>query len=51
MADKLDRDRDQEEIGQTNDDDTVNCAEEDEEFDDLDEDDSEEDEEDEDLEA
>src|SRR4051812_12488086 len=51
MADELDRDRDQEEMGQTNDSDTVNSADEDEEFDDLDDDESEEDEEDEDLEA
>jgi hypothetical protein len=51
MADKLDRDPEQEEMGQTNDDGVVNSADEDDEFDDLDDDESEDDEEDEDLEA
>ena len=52
MADELDPDRDQEEMGQTNDEAAVNTADEDEEFDDLDDDeDSEEDEEDEDQES
>jgi hypothetical protein len=51
MADELDRDRDQEEMGQTNDNEAVNSADEDDEFDDLDDDESEEDEADEDLEA
>jgi hypothetical protein len=52
MADKPDRDRDDEEMGQTNSEDIVNTADEDEEFDDSDdsdEDESEEDEDDEDL--
>jgi hypothetical protein len=50
MADELDRDRENEEMGQTNSDDMFNTADEDEEFDDSDEDgdESEEDEEDED---
>ena len=51
MADELDRDKKQEEMGQTNDAETVNSAADDEEFDDLDEDESEDDDEEEDLEA
>jgi hypothetical protein len=51
MADELDRDKNQEEMGQTNDEEPINSADEEEEFDDLDEDESDDDEEDEDQEA
>jgi hypothetical protein len=51
MPDELDRNRDNEEMGRTNDEDTVNTADADDEFDDLDEDESDENEDDEDLEA
>jgi hypothetical protein len=51
MADELDRDRKDEEMGRTNEEDIVSSADEEEEFDDLDEDESEEDEGDEDQEA
>jgi hypothetical protein len=51
MADERDRNHNQEEMGQTNDEEMVNSADGDEEFDDLDEDESEEEEDDEDLEA